>query len=212
MSNTPNLADVLLSALEVHDGKHYYALPGRVESYDSSTQQASVQPLIRKARIDESGERQVDRLPVVNGVPVVFPGCGGFSITWPLSAGDTVLLVFASGSLDKWLSVGGEVDPNDDRRQHISDAIAIPGLRPGNAPVSGNSDSHMVIQTEGEIHAGGSDKLALRSELNDLRAYVATQFSGAGHAHHVSGSATDATTPIGVPPTSYPGTQVLKGS
>ena len=62
-----------------------------------------------------------------------FPGSGAFPETFPLKAGDTVLLVFSSSSIDRWLSLGGEVDPIDDRRHHITDAMAIPGLRSMNA-------------------------------------------------------------------------------
>lgn len=57
--------------------------------------------------------------------------------------------------------------------------------------------------------------LAKASELNNLRAFVMQQFSGAGHGHAVSGAATTTTVPIvapvAAPATPYPGTDVLKG-
>lgn len=61
-------------------------------------------------------------------------------------------------------------------------------------------------------HGGAPVELAKASELNDLRAFVVAQFSGAGHVHGVAGASTNSTAPVGSPPSSsYPGTDVLKG-
>ncbi|HEY1814905.1 MAG TPA: Gp138 family membrane-puncturing spike protein [Kofleriaceae bacterium] len=123
---TPNLATVLGKAFAAHARWMRVALPGRVESYDASTQTCSVQPLVQDGVNDETGTRNAVRLPVVQSVPVAWLGGGGCSITSPLAAGDTVLLVFSSSSIDRWVALGGEVDPIDDRRHHITDAFAIP--------------------------------------------------------------------------------------
>ena len=129
MSNpTPTHASIISAAISQTVSGVRVALPGRVESYDPSTQRATVQPLIMDGHIDEDDERQAERLPVVSDVPVMFPGSGAYRVTWPVTIGDTVLLVFSSSSLDLWLARGGEVDPQDDRRHNISDAVAILGL------------------------------------------------------------------------------------
>lgn len=61
-------------------------------------------------------------------------------------------------------------------------------------------------------HIADAVGLAKVSELNDLRAFVAAQFSGVGHSHAAPGGATTGTTPVGsVPSTNYVGTTVLKG-
>lgn len=78
-----------------------------------------------------------------------------------------------------------------------------------------NTVAVLHITKGAQIHArtpgGTAVELAKVSELNDLRAFVAAQFSGAGHAHGVSGAATNSTVPVGIPPTAYAGTDVLKG-
>ena len=56
-----------------------------------------------------------------------FPGAGGYRITFPVAEGDTGLLLFAESSLDKWLVSGGTVDPEDDRRHDLTDAVFLPG-------------------------------------------------------------------------------------
>lgn len=110
------------------------ACAGRIVRYDAAKQLADVKPLVQITYYDESGAAVTESLPVVPNVPVVFPGAGGFRITFPVKAddqtGDTVLLVFAEGSIDRWLASGGnDVDPQDERRFHLSDGIAILGLR-----------------------------------------------------------------------------------
>lgn len=104
------------------------ALPGQVVAYDPTRQSVDVLPLIQDAFIDEDGERKTERLPVLNDVPLMFPGAGSYRITFPIEVGDQVLLVFCSSSIARWKLVGGEIDPGDDRRHDINDAIAIPGL------------------------------------------------------------------------------------
>lgn len=173
---TPTLAAVIDGALTAKMKGVRVALPGRVESYTASSQTCSVQPLVYEGLYDETGTRQTERLPVVSSVPVVFPGSGAFSITWPLQPGDTVLLVFSSSSIDQWIARGGEVDPVDDRRHHITDAIAIPGLRdmPHALPSSALNGSAMVI-TASSLKLGdgsASSPVALKSDLDALKTYL----------------------------------------
>lgn len=166
---TPTLADVLLGAIDNNRANLRVALPGRVETYDATTQSCSVQLLVYDGVNDETGTRKPEKLPVITSVPVCFPGSGGSSITWPLKAGDTVLVVFASSSIDRWLALGGEVDPIDDRRHHISDAIAIPGLRDfAHALPSTATDPAAMVINSGAIKLGGSAAsaaVALNTEL-----------------------------------------------
>ena len=199
MSQSPTFAEVLRTAMDSHTADLHVAMPGRVESYDSTNQSVSVQPLIRRGYTGEDGERAVESLPVITGVPVVFPGTGGVSITWPVAAGDTVLLVFSESSIDKWLSRGGEVDPLDDRKHTLSDAIAIPGLRDFANPVppAGIHSTAMVI-TAPLIHAGGTDSLALKSDVSALKSWAQTFATTVGYL-----------APLAPSPT---GTSVLKGS
>lgn len=171
MSQTPSFAEVLRIANEAHTKELRVAIPARVENYDAATQKVDAQPLILEGYRDENGDRQTERLPVVCDVPVVFPGSGPYRITFPVAAGDTVLLVFASSSIDKWLAVGGEVDPEDDRRHHISDAIAIPGLFDfAHVPTTAPTDA-MVLHAD-KVRVGGpgaADNVARKSDLQTLK-------------------------------------------
>lgn len=106
------------------------AIPAYVTKYNSATQTVDVQvPFLDIYEIDGQSTQQEHPWPELPDVPIVFPRGGGWSITWPLSKGDNVLLVFAQRSIDDWWATNGQskISPVDLRRQDISDAFAIPG-------------------------------------------------------------------------------------
>ena len=210
---TPSLAAVARAALDNRLGGFYVALPGRVESFDPATYRVYVQPLVRESYLDEAGEQQTEHLPVIPEVPVGLPGSGGVRVKFPISAGDEGLLVFASCSLDRWLSVGGEVDPEDDRRGSLSDAVFIPGFTGG--PLGpGNASPQIEFTAGGQIHAGGSESLATKADLqavvdqlnNHIHSGVTTGTGNSGLPLALSPAA-----PVSLFP-SPGGTTILKGS
>ncbi len=196
-ARTPTLAEALTGALDSRLSDVFTALPGRVEKYSSSTRRADVKPLIKRTTLDEEGNRIAESLPVITDVPVMFPGSGGVRVSFPVAVGDVVLLVFASASLDKWLDRGGEVDPLSDRRHSLSDAIAIPGL----TARTSDADPMIEFTSNGQIHAGGSEPLVLRSEF-------------LAHTHATAGTGAPSPPISGAPGSAvtFPGTAVLKGS
>lgn len=156
-----NLAEVRIS------------IPAKVVTYDPITQSCSVQPLIKERVEDETGEWQLERLPVIPGVPVCFPRGGGMHLTFPISIGDTGLVVFSDASLDTWLSEGGEVDPGEPRSFGINDAVFLPGMRPfkGGVPVS---NAHVSIGADGGEEFKAVIGETLRTFLDELRTYIGT--------------------------------------
>ena len=107
------------SLKEVHT-----CLPGKIVSFDTSTQIAEIQPLIKRKFIDDD----IRDLPLCINCPVMFPRGGGFIITFPVQAGDECLVMFSERALDTWLQSGDTQTPLDTRRHSLSDAIAVLGL------------------------------------------------------------------------------------
>lgn len=142
-SRTPTLTEVLGLAVRAGAADLRVALPGRVERYDLARGTVDVQPLLRETTRDDAGELVAERLPVLTGVPLVFPGAGGFALVFPVQVGDQVLLVFADRSLDGWRDQGAEATPADERRHALSDAIAIPGLMHTGSPAA--TADHAVL-------------------------------------------------------------------
>jgi len=96
-------------------------LPGVVDSFDPATQLADIQPTIKRKT-----EEEVVNLPLLTNVPVRFQKSADFSITFPITTGDEVLVIFAERSIDTWLEYGGIQNPFDFRKHDLSDAFAFP--------------------------------------------------------------------------------------
>lgn len=105
------------------------AMPGIIQSFNPSAQTASVQPALKaKIRRPDTTVRSVT-LPLIVDVPVVFPAGGGFTLTFPVKAGDECLLVFASRCIDAWWQSGGVQEPMEARMHDLSDGFAFVGAR-----------------------------------------------------------------------------------
>jgi len=106
--------------IEVHTG-----LPAKIVSYDISTNMAVVKPLLKRKYKAENNSIE---LPTISNVPVAFPRMGEAFLRLPVNPGDEGKISFCERSIDKWLSQGGVVTPDDPRRFNISDAVFELGL------------------------------------------------------------------------------------
>lgn len=125
------LADNIKQGIDARLKDLHTSLPGIIESFDPTTQLASIQPAIK--RIFKTNEGDIDiltptDLPILINVPVQFPRGGGFSLTFPVKKGDECLLIFCERSIDNWHKFGGVNKPGARRFHHLSDATAIVGV------------------------------------------------------------------------------------
>lgn len=128
-SQTPDLYEVIEEIHKHLVGCVFWAMPGIVTEYDATMQRVKVQPGVQLPFQDEEGNRLFDTLPIV-GAPVVFPGSGGASITYPISVGDTGLLIVSTLDMSRWMATGVVNRPGTFARGHLSDCVFLPGLRP----------------------------------------------------------------------------------
>ena len=119
---------------EAIKGENHYALPGIVVSFDIGTQTASIQPALRR-RI---GNQNI-QLPILQDVPVYFIGGKSGGITFPVSAGDECLVVFADACIDAWFQNGGIANVISVRRHDYSDGFAFVGFRSQPNVLTGNA-------------------------------------------------------------------------
>jgi hypothetical protein len=179
---SPSLADVLLAAVEAKLALVFTAAPGRVLVYNKDEQSVDVQPIVQSAYLTEEGARVAETQPVLTRVPAIVLGGGGFRTTYPIEKGDTCLIIHLHCSGDRWFARGGDVvDPGDDRRHHISDAVALVGLRDfkhalANAPTDrmsmGADDGKSVEVFKDKVKLGSNDandKVARKSDLEALK-------------------------------------------
>lgn len=105
------------------------AMPGIIQSFDAARMTCTIQPAIRGAIIAPNGRAEAADLPPLVDCPVVFPGGGGYILTYPLKAGDEALIVIAERCIDAWWQSGGVQAAAEYRLQDLSDGFVIPGPR-----------------------------------------------------------------------------------
>lgn len=190
-----SLAEVIRRAIEARLAEVRVSMPGTIESFDTATQLASVRPDLKELRFGEDDSEIVEPLGVISDVPVQFPRAGGFSLTVPVQKGDPCLLVFSDRSLDKWLDSGGQVDPVDERRHHLSDAVAILGVSSKATAIPSFDNAHATLGKDGE----SADFAALAQKVVDAIQGLTDAFLGHGHNVTTAGSATAQTGVTGKP-------------
>jgi hypothetical protein len=146
--------------LENRVSQIHTALPGVVQSYDSSTQIAKVAPGVKKILVNGD---EVE-LPVCTEVPVIMPGSGDAIIHFPIKKGDPVLLVFCQRAIDEFLLSGKISKPSKKRKHDLTDSVAIPGLLTFN-------NQGLAYNNEDLIVKKGSSKIVIKAngdvEIND---------------------------------------------
>lgn len=196
------------------------ALPGRVRSYDASTQTADIEPMIKRG-VPTGGEEDdvvLEALPVLPSVPVLFPSGGQCFVTFPLAVGDPVLLVFSERDTSHYRATGAVADPGVPTMHGLSGAVAIPcAFGPRSAAMSGVSSTDLVMGRvnglanitikAGTAEVGGSsDSAALASRVAALE----TAISSHTHGGVTTGMGSTAT-PTWVPPGNYGSTRLKVG-
>jgi hypothetical protein len=211
-----DLSDVLARVLEQWKRGLRVAMPGRVVSYDVAKQTVDVEPQIRRELrdVDDDRERVFEALPIVPSVPVCFPRFGQWFVSFPIAAGDFVMLLVADQDLTRWREQGTVVDPYLPSSHHLSDAVALPGIFPASAALEDASASDLVIgqdggaqihvRPDGQIHVAGDEALALAANLAahldaisaDLTAIAAAASTTATNYGSAGKAALDGSNPI----------------
>jgi hypothetical protein len=161
----------LRMALESYASQLWTALPASVVSVNLTAQTVSVQPTIQGSVADPAGNVRLVNLPVLVDVPLVWPKAGGFALTFPVAAGDEVLVVFSCRCIDSWWQSGGIGAPAEARMHDLSDGFAI--LAPTSQPKKLANVSSTNVQLRNyagntlvEITPDGKANITGASEIN----------------------------------------------
>jgi hypothetical protein len=111
-------------------------LPGRVMSFNADDQTAQIQCGIQRI-IDG---QPVD-IPVIENVPVQFPGNDKWYLWHEITKGTEGLIHFSQRAIDLWIERGGSVKPQDTRMFSAEDAFFVPGVRPRPKRITGFQNS-----------------------------------------------------------------------
>lgn len=169
MPRTPEFTAVAEAATDDRSRREHHLVLAQVIEFDDAKRMCSVQPLqgVRRA----TGEWVL--LPAIHSVPLQVLRLGGFVIAAPAAPGDVVILQFADASLERFLTDGNgdPVDPQDYRRRHLSDAIAMPGIDPNRADQAFATGGDLVIgrsSTGVQIRVKANGKLSIANTTADL--------------------------------------------
>lgn len=115
---------------------HY---PAKIVSFDVTTQLAVVKIQREQYYADFNELYQEYEIPNLIDVPVHFPQCGGYSLTFPIKAGDDCLVLFSQRGHSHWLyenkdKIGkfstGIPKAEYFRAYNVNDALCIVGFNP----------------------------------------------------------------------------------
>lgn len=124
------------------------AMPAIVQSVDLTEMTVECLPAIQGVATDSMGVQTYVNMPVLVDVPICFPSAGGFSLTFPISAGDEVLVIIAARCIDAWWQLGGVQQPIELRMNDLSDGFAIPGPRSQPRVVPGISATNAQLRND----------------------------------------------------------------
>ncbi|AOM91988.1 TPA: translation initiation factor IF-2 [Klebsiella pneumoniae] len=193
------LAEVLASERKTLNEQMRVALPGIIQSFDPESVTAVVQPAIRYIERDNDGNQSTQDYPLLVDVPVIFPRGGGCTLTFPVSAGDECLVIFADRCIDFWWQSGGIQEPVDGRMHDLSDAFCIVGPQSQAKKIGGISTTAAQLRTDDgsaiiELAAGGAvtitspqitinGPLQVNGEITSTGDQLAGGISQIGHTH-----------------------------
>jgi phage baseplate assembly protein gpV len=179
-----SLTGHMQSVVDRFAGDLHTCLPARIIGLDYKTQKATVQPLI-KMRYTDAGSNPdglVD-MSSIPSVPLIFPSSKFATMTFPVKAGDLVLLVFSQRSVDtfKYSDGSAPIDPNDYRMHDYSDAFAICGLGtfttalgidPDNTVIRMNAgqsnESKIVMKPDGNVEIYSSNQMVINTNSDTI--------------------------------------------
>ncbi len=175
---TPTLADLFMRMARSSSASSHHCLPATVMRYNATKQAVDAQPTIEQERQGEDGVTITELLPPVLNAPVLFLGSGAYRDTFPIAVGSVVILLFTSVSLERWLTLGGRVEPRDQRRHTLSDAVALPAghsfAGPTAPPTSAPTNARVFHGPAFKFDPAATNIPATLADLNELKQLMAT--------------------------------------
>ncbi len=181
--------EMLRMALGGLQGTLWTALPGIIDSFDADAMTCKVQPAVGGSRLMQNGDLVEVQMPLLLDCPVVFPGGGGATLTFPIKPGDECLVVFASRCIDSWWQLGGVRGQAEIRMHDLSDGFVLAGVRSqprkfsvsttaaqlrsddGAAYVEINPTSHKIkALTSGDIEATADGQITMNAPVVTINA------------------------------------------
>jgi len=119
-------------------------ITGSVVSYEAGKQLASLAPNLKQ----KFGDKELTA-PKMEQIRIAQPRGGGYTMHFPLKAGNPVVIMHLPRSHDTQQTEGGAADNHPGRMHNLSDAIALPG--------GGDDTKALKDLPANRMHAGSED-------------------------------------------------------
>lgn len=126
MDEDINLVDVLQAAIDYNLANVHTSFPGKITAFQKGRATVDVLPSVKK--LLKNGKTM--DMPILKGVPIVYPAGRSGGLTFTLSPGDGVLVVCSERCIDQWKEGETSAAPLSSRKFDITDAFAIPCVFP----------------------------------------------------------------------------------
>lgn len=159
------------AALDGRQAKVWTALPAYATAFNAAQLTVSAQPTIQAQMRQPDGTWVTTALPLCVDCPVMFPGGGGYSLTFPIQANDEGLLFFASRCIDAWWQQGGIQAQAELRMHDLSDGFFLPtgGMSQPNVPPDVSTDGVELRSKDGTSAVVRIEPGIIRLSLNNAR-------------------------------------------
>lgn len=97
---------------------------GTIEAFNASEQTANVSLNFKRVINDTLKD-----YAVLVQVPCIVLNGGGGGLSFPISKGDTCVVLFNDRNMDNWFATGAVMEPDSARTHDMSDGIALVGIR-----------------------------------------------------------------------------------
>lgn len=167
-----------------------------VKSFDEDAQTIEALINYKKSFVQKNADGTTGTIlvdyPILIDVPVIVLQGGKGAITFPITKGDSCLILFNDRDIDNWIFSGQSDQPPATNRLHsFADGVALVGLRDFNNPIKNYSadrtelrhDSNPLLPTVISL----KDKIIIKNALANFGAFMNTFFTSC------AGSSTDPT-------------------
>lgn len=165
ITKEPEMAEVISSAITSRLDDVNTCLPGVIVTYYPGTFTADI-ALCNKQVFETylSDNLISEPYPILPNIPIDFPSGGGITMTFPLVAGDNVLVMFSQSDINNFRSNGSsDNEPGILIKHGLSGATAIP------CTIKNREDGYFYNDTSAVVISGGgsSDFVALAGLVMD---------------------------------------------
>lgn len=190
------LDELLDIALDARLAEVHTSLPAQVVEYHRTAGTVKVSFPIQRMIPDGAGNYVAEGYPTLDDVPIEWPRCGKYSITFPLEPGDTGRVSFCMVNIGPWRTTGAVGQVGDVGMHTMDGAVFKPGLSADAKPPTATNASAMVLgsttdakgrmlllEAGGQLGEGSNKGIARKGDTTacgklEILGGVSTSFAG----------------------------------